>query len=82
MFKALVSGFVLDWRLSGKAAQTAVSYSKFLLSLAEFDCDPDFVAVKEWIANSDSVSVRRKRGQSVRAFGFWASTNGYEVFSW
>ena len=82
MFKALVSEFVLDWRLSGKAPQTAISYSKFLLSLAEFDCDPDFVSVKEWISKSDSVSVRRKRGQSVRAFGFWASTNGYEVFSW
>ena len=82
MFKALVSEFVLDWRLSGKAAQTAINYSKFLFSLAEFDCDPDLVSVKKWISKSESVSVRRKRGQSVRAFGSWASTNGYEVFSW
>ena len=82
MFKALVSEFVLDWRLSGKAPQTAISYSKFMLSLAEFDCDQDLVSVKEWISKSDSVSVRRKRGQSVRAFGAWADTNGYEVFSW
>ena len=82
MFKALVSEFVLDWRLSGRAPQTAVSYSKFLLSLAEFDCDPDLVSVKEWISKSESVSVRRKRGQSVRAFGAWADTNGYEVSYW
>lgn len=82
MFRALISEFVLDWRLSGKALQTAVSYSKFLLSLAEFDSDPDLVSVKEWISKSESVSVRRKRGQSVRAFGAWADTNGYEVFSW
>ena len=82
MFKALVSEFVLDWRLSGKTAQTAINYSKFLYSLAEFDGDPDLVSVKKWISKSESVSVRRKRGQSVRAFGAWASTNGYEVFSW
>ena len=82
MFKSLVSEFVLDWRLSGKAAQTAINYSKFLFSLAEFDSDPDLGSVKKWISKSESVSVRRKRGQSVRAFGAWASTNGYEVFSW
>ena len=82
MFKALISEFVLDWRLSGKAPQTAISYSKFLFNLAEFDCDPDLVSVKAWISKSESVSVRRKRGQSVRAFGAWADTNGYEVFSW
>jgi hypothetical protein len=35
MYKALVSEFVLDWRLSGKAPQTAISYSKFLFNLAE-----------------------------------------------
>ena len=64
MFKALVSEFVLDWRLSGKAAQTAINYSKFLFSLAEFDCDPDLVSVKEWISKSDSVSVRSKRTQT------------------
>ena len=82
MFKALVSEFVLDWRLSGKAAQTAINYSKFLFSLAEFDCDPNLVAAKEWVSKSESVSVRRKRAQSVRAFGAWAETNNYEVFSW
>ena len=64
MFKELVSEFVLDWRLSGKAPQTAISYSKFLLSLAEFDCGPDLVTVKEWISKSDSVSVRSKRTQT------------------
>ena len=82
MFKALVSEFVLDWRLSGKAAQTAINYSKFLLSLAEFDSDPDLGSVKDWISKSESISVRRKRAQAVRAFGAWAGTNGYEVFSW
>ena len=82
MFRQLVSEFVLDWRLSGKSAQTAINYSKFLLSLADFDCDPDLVAAKEWVSKSDSVSVRRKRAQSVRAFGTWAETNNYQVFSW
>ena len=73
MFKALVSEFVLDWRLSGKAAQTAINYSKFLFSLAEFDSDPDLGSVKKWISKSESVSVRRKRGQSVRALSFVSS---------
>ena len=58
MFKSLVNEFVLDWRLSGKAAQTAINYSKFLFSLADFDCDPSLVAAKEWVSKSDSqVSV-------------------------
>ena len=55
MFRQLVSEFVLDWSLSGKSAQTGINYSKFLLSLAEFDCDPDLVSVKEWVSKSDSV---------------------------
>lgn len=82
MFKALVSEFSLDWRLSGKAAQTAINYSKFLLSLAEFDSDPDIVSVKEWVGKSASIAVRRKRAQAVRAFGAWAKQNGYELFTW
>ena len=82
MFRNLVSEFVLDWRLSGKAAQTSVNYSRHLLNLSEFDENPDLASVKRWVAQSEFVSVRRKRAQSVRAFGAWADSNGYEIFSW
>ena len=38
--------------------------------------------VKNWLTRTESLPVRRKRAQAVRAFGKWAELNELEVFVW
>ena len=82
MDKSLLGEFQLDWRLAGKSAATASTYVQWLEHLLSQHPEPTLVDVKEWIASTPSVSFRRKRGQSVRAFGTWAEHNNYELFTW
>ena len=82
MDKSLLGEFQLDWKLSGKAASTATNYAQWIKDLLSQHQDPTLVDVKEWIASTASVSLRRKRGQAVRAFGTWAEHNNYELFTW
>jgi len=82
MNRSLLDEFGLDWRLGGKATQTAINYIDALNKLLDMFAEPTLANVKEWITSIDSQSSRRKRGQAVRAFGQWSQTNGYDMFDW
>lgn len=82
MDKSLLGEFQLDWRLAGKSPATASRYTHWIEHLLSLHAEPTLVDVKGWIANTPSVSFRRKRGQAVRAFGTWAEQNNYELFTW
>jgi integrase len=82
MDRSLIGEFQLDWKLSGKSAQTAKNYADHLLELLENSPDPMLSDVKVWLGGITSTVGRRKRGQAVRAFGKWSEANGYGVFPW
>jgi integrase len=79
---SLLREFQLDWRLAGKAERTASDYSKAITDLLTQHPEPTLNDVKAWIASTNSVVGRRKRGQAVRAFGKWSDTNDYDIFTW
>jgi integrase len=74
--------FANDWHLSGKAKSTAAHYLKCLEHLLSEYSEPDLASAKAWIESAPTVSVKRKRAQSVRAYGKWATENEYEIFEW
>ena len=82
MYQYLVNEFAYDWELAGKAKSTVLHYKKCLENLFNAVSDPNLVEVKGWIEDAPTVAVRRKRAQSIRAFGKWASENEYEGFEW
>lgn len=82
MDTSLLREFRLDWRLAGKAERTANDYTTALSDLLARHPEPTLSDVKAWIASTASVVGRRKRGQAVRAFGKWANSNEYGVFTW
>jgi integrase len=79
---SLLREFQSDWRLAGKAERTAADYAKSLAGLLMLHPEPTLSDAKTWIASTTSVVGRRKRGQAVRAFGKWASSNDFGVFTW
>jgi integrase/recombinase XerD len=82
MDRTLIGEFVLDWKIAGKAKSTAADYSKHLEALLVGRQDPTLREVRDWLVKCESISVRRKRAQAVRAFGNWAGQHGYGEFSW
>ena len=82
MERSLLSDFQLDWRLAGKAEQTAKNYVQHLNELLDCYTDPTLSDVKTWLTQVQTPVARRKRGQAVRAFGKWAQDCDYEVFGW
>ncbi len=78
---SLLREFQLDWRLAAKAERTAADYTKALTGLLRQHPEPKLNDVKAWIASTTSGVGRRKRGKAVRAFGKWASSNDYGVFT-
>jgi len=82
MDDSLLREFQLDWRLAGKAERTATDYTKAITNLFQQFPEPTLSEVKVWIASTTSVVGRRKRGQAVRAFGKWANTSQYDLFTW
>ena len=71
----------LDWRLAGKAERTASDYWKAITDLLTQRPEPTLNDVKAWIASTNSVVGRHKRGKAVRAYGKWADTNDYDIFT-
>ncbi len=57
-------------------------YSTYLKNLFAESSDPTALDVKNWLTRTESLPVRRKRAQAVRAFGKWAELNELEVFVW
>jgi integrase len=82
MDRSLLGDFQLDWRLAGKAEQTAKNYVQHLNELLDRYPDPTLGDVKTWLTHVQTPVARRKRGQAVRAFGKWAEECEYEVFGW
>lgn len=82
MHDVLLDEFRFDWELSGKSERTVLAYIVALRSFFEEFPTPDLTDAKSWIAASEFVSVRRKRGQALRAFGRWSHEAGDGVFPW
>ncbi len=82
MDRSLLGDFQLDWRLAGKAEQTAKNYVQHLNELLDQYPNPDLNDVKTWLTQVQTPVARRKRGQAVRAFGKWAEECQYDVFGW
>lgn len=82
MDRSLLGDFHLDWRLAGKAEQTAKNYIQHLNELLDSYPDPTLSEVKTWLTRVQTPISRRKRGQAVRAFGKWAQECEYEIFGW
>jgi hypothetical protein len=80
--RSLLSDFQLDWRLAGKAEQTAKNYVQHLNELLDRYPNPSLSEVKTWLTQVQTPVARRKRGQAVRAFGKWAQDCEYDVFNW
>jgi integrase len=82
MDRSLLGDFQLDWRLAGKAEQTAKNYVQHLNELLDQYPNPDLNDVKAWLTQVQTPVARRKRGQAVRAFGKWAEESQYDAFGW
>lgn len=78
----LIASFEADWLLARKAKHTVTMYSTYLKNLFAESSDPTALDVKNWLTRTESLPVRRKRAQAVRAFGKWAELNELEVFVW
>lgn len=78
----LISEFVTDWKLSGRAHRTADQYQRHLVALLGEADKPNLGVVKRWLLGTPTVAVRRKRGQALRAFGVWCSRSGIEGYEW
>ena len=79
---SLIDEFELDWHLSGKSKQTARMYAYYLKSFLVDHPTPTLVDAKQWILGTSSAVSRRKRGQSIRAFGVWLSDQGIDEMKW
>ena len=78
----MLESFRLDWILAGKAPRTAEAYVRSLTHMMNSGAGCDPVRVRQWMLEAQELSVRRKRGQAVRALGAWCDTQGIEMFSW
>ena len=74
--------FVADWELSGKSPQTAREYVRYIKILTSNNRNPSLADVKAWLQETTSLSVRRKRAQSVRVFGRWSEEAGLDDWEW
>jgi integrase len=82
MFIHLLEEFQLDWKLSGKAHRTVELYSRDLHSFLTAYPEPTLAHAKAWLASTESPTVRRKRGQALRALGSWCSRNAVDGLEW
>lgn len=78
----LLEEFRLDWHLSGRAHRTVDLYVRDLTKFLALDAEPTLATAKAWLASTDSPTVRRKRGQALRAFGAWCTHNGISGLEW
>lgn len=77
-----IEEFVADWKMAGKAEQTAQMYACHLTKYFRHCSDPTLANAKVWLSGETSPSTRRKMGQALRAFGVFAENNEYEFFQW
>jgi len=77
-----IEEFVADWKMAGKAEQTAQMYACHLTKFFRHCSDPTLTSAKVWLSGEVSPATRRKMGQALRAFGVFAQNNEYEFFEW
>ncbi len=77
-----IEEFVADWRMAGKAEQTARMYACHLIKFFSHYSNPTLADAKVWISDEVSASTQRKKGQALRAFGVFAQNNEYGFFQW
>ena len=82
MFEDALGEFRADWRLAGKTESTVDFYINLLKRLAIANPDPDLTDVRNWVTSASTDPMRRKRAQSVRAFGRWSESIGDNDFPW
>ena len=78
----LLEEFRLDWRLSGRAHRTIDMYINDIVKFLDSSSPVTITGAKSWLMTTDSPTVRRKRGQALRAFGSWCKQNGIDEFLW
>lgn len=78
----LVDEFVLDWKLSGKAAASVDAYAKDLIEFFAQTPKPCLTSTKSWLNQTPFTSRRRKKAQAIRAFSAWATMNAISGFEW
>jgi integrase len=82
MVTQLLEEFRLDWRLSGRAHRTVDMYINDIVKFLDSSPQVTMTEAKAWLMSTDSPTVRRKRGQALRAFGSWCRQNGIEELLW
>ena len=78
----LIDEFVLDWKLSGKAAASVDTYAKDLTEFFTQTPKPCLTSTKFWLNQTLLVSRRRKKAQTIRAFSVWAAEYAISGFEW
>ena len=82
MSEVLLKEFHIDWKLAGKAHQTAVDYGRYVRAYLSSGHEVSLVGAKAWLEATESISTRRKYAQALRAFGKWCCENEYSGFEW
>jgi integrase len=78
----LIEEFEFDWRLAGKAPRTAALYARDLRVFIDSNYEQSLLGVKQWLADTPTAQVRRKRAQAIRAIGKWCESNQLSEFDW
>jgi integrase len=78
----MIEEFRVDWKLTGKSPRTAEAYVCYLNQFFSTGYSFDLLSVKKWLSETTSISVRRKRGQAIRAFGTWCNKAEVVDLSW
>ena len=78
----LIDEFVLDWKLSGKAAASVNAYARDLTEFFTQTPKPCLTSTKSWLNQTPLISRRRKKAQAIRAFSVWAAEHTITGFEW
>lgn len=82
MDEALLQEFRFDWTLAGKSPKTADTYILLLRGLMAAGAAGSLREAKQWVSEAIAPPSRRKRAQSIRAFGKWAEDHSLGYFEW
>ena len=82
MFEDALPEFRAGWLLAGKRESTVDFYIDLLSRFASNSPEPNFEDARSWVACASTDPMRRKRAQSVRAFGQWSESIGDNDFPW
>ena len=81
-YREQLARFRASWILVGNSPATLKEYERCLRQLFDAYLDPALVDVETWLAQEQSMAVRRMKARAVRAFGKWLSDIEDERFAW